>query len=56
METIRNYIEALFATLPQNADTQRIKADMLSNLEEKYHALLEEGKNEAERPALSLHP
>ena len=45
METIRNYIEALFATLPQNADTQRIKADMLSNLEEKYHTLLEEGKD-----------
>ena len=39
METIRNYIEALFATLPQNADTQRIKADMLSNLEESITAL-----------------
>ena len=54
METIRNYIEALFATLPQNADTQRIKADMLSNLEEKYHALLEEGKNEAEATGIVI--
>lgn len=54
METIRNYIEALFATLPQNADTQRIKADMLSNLEEKYHTLLEEGKNEAEATGIVI--
>lgn len=54
MEAIRNYVEALFATLPQNADTQRIKADMLANLEEKYHALLDEGKNEAEATGLVI--
>lgn len=48
MEAIRNYVEALFASLPQNADTQRIKDDMLANLEEKYQALLAEGKNPAE--------
>lgn len=54
METIRNYIEALFATLPQNADTQRIKADMLSNLEEKYHTLLDEGKNENEATGIVI--
>ena len=44
MEAICNYVEALFASLPQNADTQRIKDDMLANLEEKYQALLAEGK------------
>lgn len=54
MEAIRNYVEALFATLPQNADTQRIKTDMLTNLEEKYHALLDEGKNEAEATGLVI--
>ena len=54
MEAIRNYVEALFAALPQNTDTQRIKADMLANLEEKYHALLEEGKNEAEATGLVI--
>lgn len=54
MEAIRNYVEALFAILPQNADTQRIKADMLSNLEEKYHTLLEEGKNEAEATGIVI--
>ena len=32
----------------RTADTQRIKDDMLANLEEKYQALLAEGKNPAE--------
>lgn len=54
MEAIRNYVEALFATLPQNADAQRIKTDMLTNLEEKYHTLLEEGKNEAEATGIVI--
>lgn len=54
METIRNYVEALFAALPQDADTQRIKADMLSNLEEKYQTLLDEGKNEAEATGIVI--
>lgn len=54
MEAIRNYVDALFATLPQNADAQRIKAEMLANLEEKYHALLDEGKNEAEATGIVI--
>lgn len=54
MEAIRNYVDALFAALPQNADTQRIKADMLANLEEKYQVLLDEGKNEAEATGLVI--
>lgn len=54
METIRNYVNALFATLPQNADTQRIKVDMLANLEEKYQTLLDEGKNEAEATGIVI--
>lgn len=48
MEAIRNYVEALFAGLPQREDVLRVKADMLANLEEKFNALLDEGKNEAE--------
>ena len=48
MEAIRNYVEALFAGLPQRKDVLRVKADMLANLEEKFNALLDEGKNEAE--------
>lgn len=54
MEAIRNYVDALFAALPQNADTQRIKADMLANLEEKYTVLLEEGKNQAEATGIVI--
>lgn len=54
MEAIRNYVEALFATLPQDVDTLRIKADMLGNLEEKYHALLDDGKNEAEATGIVI--
>lgn len=48
MEAIRNYVEALFAALPQREDVLRVKADMLANLEDKFSALLDEGKNEAE--------
>ena len=48
MEAIRNYVEALFAALPQREDVLRVKADMLANLEDKFNALLDEGKNEAE--------
>lgn len=54
METIRNYVDALFATLPQDADTQRIKADMLANLEEKYQTLLDEGKSKAEATGIVI--
>ena len=48
MEAIRNYVEALFAALPQRGDVLRVKADMLANLEDKFSALLDEGKSEAE--------
>lgn len=54
MEAIHNYLDALFAVLPQNADTRRMKADMLANLEEKYHALLDEGKSEAEATGIVI--
>lgn len=48
METVRNYVEALFSALPQTEDIVQMKRDMLFNLEEKYNALLQEGKNEHE--------
>ena len=54
MESIRNYVEALFATLPQREDVLRVKADMLANLEDKFNALLDEGKNEAEATGLVI--
>lgn len=54
MEAIRNYVEALFAGLPQRGDVLRVKEDMLANLEDKFTALLDEGKNEAEATGLVI--
>ncbi|MDO4269862.1 MAG: permease prefix domain 1-containing protein [Eubacteriales bacterium] len=52
MEAIRNYVEALFASLPQTAEILRLKIDMLAGLEEKYNALRAEGKGEHEAVGL----
>lgn len=54
METIRNYVEALFATLPQNDEVLRLKSELLVGLEDKFSALLAEGKSEAEATGLVL--
>lgn len=48
MEVIRNYVEALFSSLPKRQDIVQMKLEMLENLEEKYNALLAEGKSEHE--------
>jgi len=48
METIKNYVEALFSSIPASEEANRLKEDMLLNLEEKYNALLSTGKSEAE--------
>ncbi len=54
MEAIHNYVEALFAVLPQREDVLRVKDDMLANLEEKFRALLEEGRNEEEATGIVI--
>ena len=54
MEAIRNYVEALFAGLPQRGDVLRGKEDMLANLEDKFTALLDEGKNEDEATGIVI--
>ena len=48
------YLAALAAALPQREDVLRVKADMLANLEDKFNALLDEGKNEAEATGLVI--
>lgn len=48
METIRNYVEAMFASLPQTADIISMKEEMLVNLEEKFYAMQQDGMNESE--------
>ncbi len=54
MEQIKNYIEALFSSLPKTDEVLRMQINMLSNMEEKYHALLGEGKGQAEAVGLII--
>ncbi len=48
METIRNYIDNMFAGLPKTARVDDLKNNILSNMEEKYNELKSQGKSENE--------
>lgn len=48
METIKNYIENLFSGLPKNTSSIKAKEELLSNMEDKYNELKNEGKSENE--------
>ena len=48
METIKTYIDNVFAAYPQTDEVQGLKRDMLANMEEKYVALRQGGKDEHE--------
>lgn len=48
METIKTYIENMFSTLPHTEEINRLKDELLSNMEEKYLELKDEGKSENE--------
>lgn len=48
METIRNYLDNVFAGIPDSADVRRLKAEMLANMEEKYLEMKAAGKSENE--------
>lgn len=48
METIKNYIENMFIHLPKTKEILKVKNELLSNLEEKYHELKLNGKTENE--------
>ena len=54
MNTIRNYINAMFATLPQTPEILRLQAEMLENMEDKFYDLLREGKSEHEAVGIIL--
>ena len=54
MEQIRNYVEALFSSLPKSREIVQMKLDMLENLEEKYNACLAEGKSGNEAAGLVI--
>lgn len=48
MKVIREYLETLFMNLPQTAAVQKAKEDLTAIMEDHYHELLAEGKNEHE--------
>ncbi len=48
METIRSYLENMFAGLPKTARVLDLKGNILSNMEEKYYELKNQGKSENE--------
>ena len=49
METIKNYLESMFANLPNTPEVLRAKNELLSMMEDKFTELISEGKlqNEA---------
>lgn len=48
MDTIKNYLENMFVNLPKTQEVQKMKHDLLSNMEDKYNELKSEGKSENE--------
>ncbi|MDO5783732.1 MAG: permease prefix domain 1-containing protein [Eubacteriales bacterium] len=54
MNTIRNYINAMFSTLPKTPEMLRLQAEMLENMEDKFNDLLREGKSENEAIGIIL--
>ncbi|GAA0078589.1 permease prefix domain 1-containing protein [Clostridium sp. CTA-5] len=48
METIKNYLDNMFSSLPKTSQILKLKNDLLENMEEKYNELKDEGKSENE--------
>ncbi|UTI42765.1 permease prefix domain 1-containing protein [Niallia sp. RD1] len=48
MNSIINYLDNVFASLPKTSEMEKLKQEMLSNMEDKYYELKEEGKTENE--------
>ena len=48
METIRNYLENMFAALPCSDEVLKAKEELSQMMEDKYNELIEEGKSENE--------
>ena len=46
METIKNYLETMFANLPDTEETRRAKSELLSMMEDKYNELKAQGMAE----------
>lgn len=48
METIRNYLETMFAKLPNTLEVQKAKMELWQMMEDKYTELIQDGKSENE--------
>jgi|GEM_PF-247120 len=48
MDVIKTYLDNVFAAFPQTEKLRALKGEMLAGMEEKYHALKNEGKSENE--------
>ena len=46
METIKNYLETMFANLPDTEETRRAKSELFSMMEDKYNELKAQGMAE----------
>ena len=46
METIKNYLETMFANMPNTPEVRRAKDELLSMMEDKYNELIAEGVSE----------
>ena len=48
METIKSYLETMFANMPNTPEVIRAKTELLGMMEDKYNELIQEGKSENE--------
>lgn len=48
METIKNYLESMFANMPSTPDVLKAKDELFQMMEDKYHELIAEGMNDNE--------
>ena len=48
METIRNYLKAMFAGLPDTPEVRKAYEELAAMMEDKYTELIDEGKSENE--------
>ena len=46
METIKNYLEAMFANMPNTPEVKKAKAELFAMMEDKYNELISDGVNE----------
>ena len=48
MEAIRNYLETMFANLPNTPEVLRAKNELWQMMEDKYNELIADGKSDNE--------